>query len=80
MTQAAILILSGLAIWLVSHRSAKVRRWGYIAGLAGQPFWLWTTYQAEQWGLVVLSVWYTWAWTRGVFNFWIKQEGNGGYL
>jgi hypothetical protein len=75
MIQATILVLSGLAIWLVGHRSASVRRWGYVAGLAGQPFWLWTTWNAGQWGLLVLSIWYTWAWTRGVINFWIKKEG-----
>jgi len=75
MIQAAILILSGLAIWLVTHKSASIRRWGYLAGLAGQPLWLITTYQHEQWGLVALSVWYTVAWGRGVFNFWIKRLG-----
>lgn len=73
MIQAIILILSGLAIWLVSHRSPSVRRWGYIAGLAGQPFWLFTTWQHEQWGLVALSIWYTWAWSRGVLNFCIRE-------
>lgn len=75
MIQAIILVLSGLAIWLVGHRSEQVRRWGYVAGLAGQPFWIWTTCAADQWGLLVLSIWYTWAWTRGVINFWTKKEG-----
>jgi hypothetical protein len=73
--QIIILVLSGLAVWLVSHSKARVRKWGYVAGLAGQPFWLFTTVQHEQWGLVVLSGWYTEAWARGVINFCVRTRG-----
>jgi hypothetical protein len=48
------------------------RRWGLIVGLMGQPFWFWSSWQHEQWGIFAVSVWYTYAWLQGIWNFWIK--------
>lgn len=44
-------------------------RWRAAApfvGIAGQPFWLWATWDAGQWGMLGLSIAYTLAWGRGV--------------
>ncbi len=71
--QAAITLLSGAAIWLVS-RKEHWRRWGYILGLLSQPLWLYVTYEAKQWGMFTLSVWYTYSWIQGVWNYWFFPQ------
>jgi hypothetical protein len=68
-TQAAILILSAAAMWLVSGRSRHACL-GWALGLASQPLWLWETWQAAQWGMFALAVFYTGAWARGLANHW----------
>lgn len=70
MIQAAIFILSGAAIWLVGNVDTRAQRWGYALGLAGQPFWAYSAWQAEQWGIMLLTAWYTIAWARGLRNHW----------
>lgn len=73
--QIFIFVFGALAIWLVS-RTEKWRRWGYIFGLCGQPFWFWTTVTTEQWGMVALCAFYTYSWGQGVWNYWIKPSRN----
>ena len=68
--QVAIVVLGGAAIWLVGRRNPRVSRWGYVVGLASQPFWLWATFQADQYGMYWLSLFYCWAWTDGIYNHW----------
>ena len=63
----AILLLSGAAPWLVSQK-AHWSRWGYVCGLAGQPFWCYTAITHHQWGILALSIWYAYAWGIGVRN------------
>ena len=73
LSQIGIMLFGCSAVWLVG-RKEHWRRWGYIAGLLGQPFWFYTTIQAEQWGIVILCFWYTYAWAQGAYNFWIKKD------
>lgn len=73
--QVFIFIFSASAIWFVSRRESW-RRWGYILGLCGQPFWFWTLIATEQWGILALCVWYTYSWGQGVWNYWIKPLNN----
>lgn len=61
------------AIWLVSRKETW-RRWGYILGLMSQPFWFVETIQYQQWGMLLLSCWYTYSWGQGIYNYWIKEE------
>jgi nicotinamide riboside transporter PnuC len=72
-SQVAILILSAAAIWFVSRRE-HWKRWGYIIGLCSQPFWFYTTITNKQYGMVLLSLWYTYSWAQGVLNYWVKGE------
>lgn len=67
MIQAAILILSAAAMWLVSGRSRHARL-GWAIGLASQPFWLYATFEAGQYGMFCLSLYYTTIWIRGWIN------------
>lgn len=73
MEQIGIMLFGCSAIWVVG-RKEKWRRWGYILGLCSQPFWFYSAYQAEQWGILCLCLWYTYSWGQGIWNFWIKSE------
>ncbi|MDC0003769.1 hypothetical protein OAE19_05150 [Porticoccaceae bacterium] len=53
MTQAIILITGALAIWLTQQSNQAWQKYACLIGLAGQPFWLWSTYQSDQWGNAV---------------------------
>lgn len=69
--QGFIFLFSASAIWLVGRKESW-RKWGYVCGLCAQPFWFYSTYQNEQWAIMALCVWYTYAWSMGVYNFIIK--------
>jgi hypothetical protein len=68
--QGGIILFGAVSIFLIGRKTARWRRWGYLAGLFGQPFWFWATWEAEQWGIMLLAVWYTYAWADGLRNNW----------
>ena len=65
------------SVWLVARRE-HWRRWGYIMGILGQPAWIYTTIHHEQWGIALLTAWYSYSWGLGVWNFWIKPQDAAG--
>ena len=65
--QIAIGLFSGLAIALTAF-GGDLQAWGYIIGLAAQPFWHIATWRARQWGMFAVACWYTAAWAVGVFK------------
>lgn len=69
LVQAGIVLCSATAAWLVNQRSARLRGWAAVVGLCGQPLWFWAAWQAQQWGILALSGWYTLAWARGLWNW-----------
>ena len=72
LTQAMIGIMSGLAVWLISDdRNARRQRWGWLIGLLAQPLWLYATRQNGQWGMFAFSIWYIYAWGKGVRRWWL---------
>lgn len=62
----------GIAAIFCVSRLEKWRRWGYIFGMIYQPAWYITTYLNEQWGILFLSLFYTYSWGQGIYNYWIK--------
>lgn len=72
--QLAIAFTGVTAIFL-TNGSPRQRRWAPLFGLAGQPFWFITAYQAEQWGIFALCTLYTVAWSRGFYRNFISKEG-----
>ena len=70
--QAAIILFSCLSIWLLSRKHAGIRRWGYIAGLAGQPFWIYAALDSGQWGVFGVSLWFTYCHLSGIHTHWIR--------
>ena len=71
--QLGIIIFGMSAIWFVG-RKEKWRKWGYILGLCAQPFWFWTTYHNKQWGIFFISIFYSYSWIQGIYNYWIKNK------
>jgi hypothetical protein len=43
-------------------------RWGFVIGLATQPFWFYTSFRHRQWGIFVASVFYAFGWAMGVYR------------
>ena len=72
--QFAIALTGILAVWLTQDQRHSVQKYACLFGLAGQPFWFYTTYQAEQWGIFILSFFYTFAWAKGFYLFWLKGK------
>lgn len=65
--QAALLILSALAVALVAHgTSAKWILLGNVLGALSQPLWLWATWRARQWGMFFLAFFYLGVWALGI--------------
>jgi hypothetical protein len=70
--QVGILIFGCLQIWLLSLKRHHINRWGWIAGVVAQPFFLIAYLRGGQWGLMVVWCFYTYAILQGVWNHWIR--------
>ena len=70
--QIMIFIFGASGIWFVS-RKENWKKWGYIFGLCGQPFWFYSAWTNEQWGIILLTLFYTYSLTQGIYNYWIKK-------
>lgn len=69
--QVGIMIFGASAIWFVGRKESW-KRWGYILGLLGQPFWIYSSVVNEQWGILIMTLFYTYSWSQGIYNYWIK--------
>ena len=58
MEQIAIALTGVVAIWLSQDHRIQFRKWASIFGLIGQPFWFYSAYSAEQWGIFSLCFFY----------------------
>ena len=73
--QIGIISLGCSSVWFISRPETwKWKRWGYILGLAANPFWFYIGYKTQQWGIIIVSLWYTYSWGLGVWNYWIKPS------
>lgn len=61
------------SVFLSQDENIRRRRWACIVGLIAQPFWMYATFVAEQWGIFALAFLYTWGWVRGVKTYWVKS-------
>lgn len=66
--QIFILILGSLAIFLIAIKN----KWGFVVGLLSQPFWVYSAYKNEQWGIFILSIVYIINWSIGIYNHFKK--------
>ena len=70
MEQILIGVTDGLAILFTQLKNQKLNKYAPILGLLSQPFWFYTTWMHEQWGIFALSFFYTYAWMIGIKNKW----------
>lgn len=70
--QIGIALFGVTAVFLSQTRRESFRRWACIFGLIGQPFWFYSAFTHQQWGIFGLSFLYTFAWGQGVFNNWLR--------
>jgi hypothetical protein len=70
--QVIIAVFGAASIWLSNAPTDNQRRWAPIFGLLAQPFWLWSTIEAQQWGIAALSFVYAAGWIRGLRTYWFK--------
>lgn len=71
--QAIILTFSVFAIYLANDPRPNWRRFACIVGLLGQPAWFYASWKGQQYGVFIASFFFTFAWLRGFYNFWIKN-------
>jgi hypothetical protein len=72
MEQIALAIFGVTAIWLSQDKDEKRRKYAPVLGLCGQPFWFYTAYINQQWGIFVLCIFYTFSWYKGVKTYWLR--------
>jgi len=73
MEQIAIAFTGIIAIWLTQQSNNDWKRYACLFGLTGQPFWFYSAYTAEQWGIFALCIFYTYAWFIGFKNNWLTR-------
>jgi len=71
--QVGLAFTGATAIWLSQSDNPNHRKHACLFGMAGQPFWFYTTYINEQWGIFMLSFIYAWSWYRGFKLYWMKK-------
>lgn len=75
MIEQIVIFTTGIAaVWLSQDEKSAKRKYACLFGMTGQPFWLYASYQASQWGILILSIVYTIAWMKGLYVFWIKSN------
>jgi hypothetical protein len=64
-SQIVIPFLSGASIWALA---GKKHRLGFMFGLCGQPFWIYSLWSGELWGMFIVSLWFAGNHIRGLYN------------
>lgn len=72
--QVFIFIFGVSAIYLVG-RTDELRKWGFVAGIISQPFWYYTAFTNEQWGIFIMSIFYSYSWINGFRNNFLRKKG-----
>lgn len=74
MEQVFIGLFGALAIWLSQQSREGLKKYAPILGLLAQPFWFYTTWKAQQWGIFGLSFLYAYSWWVGFKSHWIIEN------
>ena len=74
LTQIGIALTGMIAIWLTQQPREKWKKYACLFGISGQPFWFYSAFTTEQWGILVLSIFYTYAWWIGIRHHWLTKS------
>lgn len=69
--QIGIALCGVTAIFLTQSKQEKYRKFACLFGLSSQPFWFYSAFTHQQWGIFFVSFLYTLAWMKGIWGFWI---------
>lgn len=72
MEQVLIAFTGVIAILISQQSNDKYKKYACLFGMAGQPFWFYSAYMNEQWGIFVLCIFYSFSWAVGIKNNWLK--------
>lgn len=72
--QIGIVVFSVTAAALTQSTNRQRRRYACLFGLASQPFWFWSSWQSESWGVFAISFVYAGIWAWGVYVHWIRSH------
>jgi hypothetical protein len=61
------------AVWAVA-RTDRWHRWGFVFGLSSEPAFLYAAWESRQWGILLLTVWWTYYWGVGAWRRFGKRE------
>lgn len=75
--QIGIAVTGVVAIWLTQQSNEEWKKYACLFGIAGQPFWFYSAYTAEQWGIFILCFFYAYSWMLGLKNNWFNGADNG---
>jgi len=75
--QCAILLMGAATVWLLCLKSPRWQRWGCAVGFAAEPFWLWSSWRNEQWGVFVLCWVYGAVYAVGWWRRWANISEKG---
>lgn len=59
---------------VIVSQSQKLKRYACLLGILTQPFWFYTSFVNEQWGIFAATFFYTGGWMLGIYNYWIKKK------
>ncbi|MCK4814714.1 hypothetical protein KA005_03005 [bacterium] len=71
MDQVFIALTGAVAIWLTQQKREGWKKYACLFGIAGQPFWFYSAYMTEQWGILALTFVYTYSWFVGLRSNWL---------
>lgn len=69
-SQYALFILSVLSMFLVARKN----KWGFVVGLASQPFWIFTAYVNEQVGVFLNTLVFICFWIYGIYRWFFVAD------
>lgn len=74
-----LIVVSGmLSVYLISKNDENTWK-GFMIGALVQPLWLYSCVQADQWGMMLLSLWYFWFNLKGWEKFKVSQQPQRSY-
>lgn len=51
---------------------ARKNKWAFVVGLLIQPFWFFTSYLHGQWGIFILTFFYSCTYVYGIYQWFFK--------
>lgn len=74
LSQFMIALLGFIAIAFATSKNEKLRRRACLFGLAGQPFWIYSTLHTGSIGMFLITIGYTVVWGRAVWLTYLADK------